>query len=194
MRILLACEHSNTVSSAFRARGHDVLSCDLLPNDNPDVRHYQGDVFDLVDENFDIVIAHPPCTALAVSGNRHYAGTEAREKALLFFARMLIWPCEKVCVENPVGVVSSQIMPPSQYVQPWMFGDAAEKKTGLWLFGLPPLIPTNVVKVPPPVVFPSGKSMSQWYYQTSLLPQKERAKSRSKTFPGLASAMAQQWG
>lgn len=192
-KILIACEFSGTVRDAFRKRGHDAISADLLPCDTPGP-HYQGDVRDLLGESWDLIIAHPPCTALCVTGNRHYAGTQAREDAFNFFMLFAQSKCEQICIENPVGVVSSRFKPPSQYIQPYQFGHPVSKKTGLWLTGLPLLTSTNVVDVEDDVVFTSGKRMSKWFYETSLLRPELRASARSKTFQGIADAMAVQWG
>jgi hypothetical protein len=192
MRILIACEFSGTVRDSFIARGHDAWSCDLLPN--PHERHIVDDAKIIVQLEWDLIIAHPPCTALCVTGNRHYAGTRAREDAIEFFRLFLDAPCERVAIENPVGVISSAIRPPDQYIQPYEFGHPVTKKTGLWLKGLPRLVPTDVVSPEEGVVFRSGKRMSRWFYETSLLPQKDRASARSVTFKGIAEAMAEQWG
>lgn len=193
MKILVACEFSGVVRDAFAAKGHEAWSCDLLPCDAPG-NHYMGDCRDILYDDWDMVIAHPPCTALCVTGNRHYAGTEARREAVEFFRLFLELPCQRVCVENPVGVISSAIRPPDQYIHPYYFGDPVSKKTGLWLKGLPKLEATNVVQVPEPVVFPSGKKMSRWFYETSCLPHSQREGVRSMTFQGIANAMAEQWG
>lgn len=192
MKVLVACEFSGVVRDAFRERGHDAWSCDLLPSDS--VFHMQDDVRKVLRYNWDLIIAHPPCTALCVTGNRHYAGTKERDDALRFFLSLYHAPAKRVCVENPVGVVSSSFRPPDQYIQPWMFGHSVSKKTGLWLRNLPKLQPTNIVEKEEIVVFPSGKQMGKWYYETSCLPHSERAKARSITFQGIADAMADQWG
>lgn len=193
MRVLVACEFSGVVRDAFLAKGHDAFSCDLRPDRMASVKHIQSDVTDILSDGWDLLIAHPPCTALCVTGNRHYADTPEREAALEFFRLFLDAPVEKICVENPVGVVSSLIRKPDQYIQPWMFGHPVTKKTGLWLKNLPLLEPSSVCAVDPAVVFSSGKSMSQWFYDTSCLPQKDREAARSITFQGVADAMADQW-
>lgn len=181
MKVLVACEYSGVVRRAFKEKGHEVLSCDLLPSeDGEQVDHYKGDVFDIIDKGWDLMIAHPPCTALCVSGNRHYAGTQAREDALDFFRRFLEAPIKHICVENPVGVVSSRIVPPSQYIQPWQFGHGETKKTGLWLKNLPLLTPTNIVEGRQPRVHYMSPSPDRW-------------KERSRTYTGIAQAMAEQW-
>jgi hypothetical protein len=187
MRVLVACEYSGTVRDAFIARGHDAMSCDLLPTDAPGP-HYQGDMFDLNLSSFDLVIAHPPCTALCVSGNRYYAGTEARQEAAQFIWRIWTSTASRLAIENPVGVINTLLpdMPRPYYIQPWQFGEDASKKTGLWLRGLPPLLPTQVLaKERYANQTPSG--------QNKLGPSPDRWKLRSATYPGIADAMAQQW-
>lgn len=182
MRVLIACEYSGRVRDAFIARGHDAMSCDLLPTDalGP---HYQGDVFDLDWSGYDLVIAHPPCTALCVSGNRHYANADARVDAAQFVRRMWDQPVARLAIENPVGVINRLLpeMPRPQYIQPWMFGHGETKKTGLWLRGLPPLNPTSLV---------DGREQRVW----KLPPTADRWKIRSETYQGIADAMAAQWG
>jgi hypothetical protein len=182
LKILIACEYSGTVRDAFITMGHDVISCDLLPTESPGP-HYQGDMFDLDLTSFDLIIAHPPCTALCVSGNRHYAGTHARIDAAGFVRKIWRIPVDKMCIENPVGVINTLIpeMPRPQYIQPWQFGHGETKKTGLWLRGLPPLKPTNIV---------NGREYRIW----KMPPSEDRGKLRSKTYPGIAEAMATQWG
>ena len=189
MKVLVACEYSGVVRDAFLAKGHDAISCDLLPTESPGP-HYQGDVREILFDEWDLLIAHPPCTALCVSGNRWYAGSALREEALEFFRVFIDAPCAKICVENPVGVVSSRIRPPTQYVQPWQFGHRESKATGLWLRGLPKLVPTKIMEVPECGYWdnqtPSG--------QNKLGPSKDRWKIRSRTYEGIAEAMAEQWG
>lgn len=195
MRILIACEHSGVVREAFRSKGHDAWSCDLLSSSDGSPHHYQCDALDAAyGDEWDMMIAHPPCTALCVTGNRHYANSEARTEALILVKDLMDAPIEKICIENPVGVISTEIRKPDQYIQPWMFGYPTTKKTGLWLKNLPKLVPTNVVEVDPPHVHASGRKMSKWYYETSLLPTKERGHVRSITFKGIADAMSSQWG
>lgn len=180
---------------AFRSRGHDAFSCDLLPSLDESPHHYIGNIIKvLYDEDWDLVIAHPPCTALCVTGNRHYSGTPERDGAIQLVRAILESPYDKICVENPVGVLSSRLRKPDQYVQPYEFGHPVSKKTGLWLKGLPKLTPTNLVDKDDYVTFPSGKKMGRWFYETSCLPQKDRATARSVTFKGIADAMADQWG
>lgn len=182
MNVLIACEYSGVVRDAFTRRGHFAMSCDLLPSESPG-NHHQGDCFDLDWSQFDLVIAHPPCTALCVSGNRHYAGTVEREHAAEFVKRMWEQPVERLCIENPVGVLNRLLpdLPKPQYVQPWQFGHGETKKTGLWLRGLPTLTPTNVV---------TGREQRIW----KLPPSADRWKIRSRTYEGIAEAMAEQWG
>ena len=182
MKILVACEYSGTVRDAFITQGHDTMSCDLLPTESPGP-HYRGDMFTLDLADFDLIIAHPPCTALCVSGNRYYAGTQARLDAAEFVRRIWEIPVEKMCIENPVGVINTLLpeMPKPQYIQPWQFGHGETKKTGLWLRGLPPLKPTKVVE---------GREQRVW----KMSPSKDRGKIRSKTYLGIAEAMALQWG
>lgn len=197
MRVLVACEYSGTVREAFRARGHDAWSCDLLESDDSSDYHYQGDVFDFIEHEplFDLIIAHPPCTHLCVSGNRYHAGTQDRLDAAEFVRKVWELPCAKMCIENPVGVINRLIpdMPKPQYVQPYEFGHDASKKTGLWTRGLPMLRGSHLIE--PRVV--NGKH--RWANQTDsgqnkLTPSADRWKIRSKTYEGLANAMAEQWG
>ena len=181
-KILIACEYSGRVRDAFIARGHDAISCDLLPTDSPGP-HYQGDVFDMDWREFDLVIAHPPCTSLCVSGNRHYAGTQARIDGAEFVRRMWAQPVERLAIENPVGVINTLLpeMPRPQYIQPWQFGHGETKKTGLWLRGLPPLEPTDIVEGRADRIHKMPPSADRW-------------KLRSETYQGIADAMAGQWG
>lgn len=182
MKVLVACEFSGIVRDAFIARGHDAMSCDLLPTESPGP-HYQGDMFDLDLTEFDLIIAHPPCTAIAVSGNRWYANTPERWKAIQFVSRIWDIPVERLCIENPVGVINTFLphLPRPQYIQPWQFGHGETKKTGLWTRGLPELVPTNVVE---------GREQRIW----KMAPSPDRWKERSRTYPGIANAMAEQWG
>lgn len=178
MRVLVACEFSGVVRDAFLKLGHDAWSCDLI--DSGHYRHIVGDVCSLLSDQWDLMIAHPPCTALCVSGNRYYADTEEREEAVEFFRKFLEAPVPRIAVENPVGVISSRIRPPDQYIQPWQFGHGETKKTGLWLKNLPPLIPTNIVE---------GREQRIW----KMSPSKDRGLLRSITYQGIADAMAEQW-
>jgi hypothetical protein len=192
MRVLIACEYSGTVRDAFIAAGHDATSCDLLPTDRPG-QHYQGDIVDILRDDWDLMIAHPPCTHLAVSGAKHFAAKQAdgRQAAALDFVRLLLAaPIPRICVENPVSIISTRIRKPDQIIQPWQYGHEATKTTCLWLKGLPPLVPTNIVGKGARHVTKSGKSLPTWY---NLPPSANRWKIRSATFQGIADAMAAQW-
>ena len=221
MKLLVACEESQAVCKAFRERGHETYSCDIEPcsGGHPEW-HIMQDVIPLlngscrfttmdgtehyIDGRWDLIIAHPPCTYLTVTGNRWFNidryGEKAiqrhkdRQEAVKFFMEFANADCQKIAIENPIGVMSSEWRKPNQIINPWQFGDAFEKKTCLWLKGLPELKPTNIVEIPPRKKFDSGKSMPSWYAEAWHLPKEERAKLRSKTFPGIARAMAEQWG
>lgn len=180
-RTLVACEFSGIVRDAFAAVGHDAWSCDLLPSERPG-QHIQGDVRDVRVEDFDLMIAHPPCTHLAVSGARWFKHKLAEQQEALEFVRLLMdAPVPRIAIENPISIISSRIRKPDQIVQPWMFGHGETKATCFWLKGLPPLQPTNVVE---------GRHGRVWREA----PSPDRWKKRSATLPGLAQAMAQQWG
>jgi len=181
MRVLVACEFSGTVRDAFIAKGHDAMSCDLLPTDKPGP-HYQGDVFDVINDGWNLMIAHPPCTHLAVSGARWFKDkvTEQAE-ALNFVQRLMNADIDRICIENPVSIISSRIRKPDQTIQPWQFGHGETKRTCLWLKGLPKLVPTDIV---------GGRDQRIW----KLPPSPDRWKIRSATFQGIADAMANQWG
>jgi hypothetical protein len=179
-RVLVGCEFSGVVRDAFIAKGHHAMSCDLLPTEKPGP-HYQGDVRDVVGDGWDLAVFHPPCTHICGSGNRWWAGTEERWRALEFVEWLLGMDILRVCLENPVGAISSEIRPPTQYVQPWEHGHGETKKTGLWLKGLPALEPSNVVR---------GRTDRVH----RMAPGPERWKNRSRTYPGIALAMAEQWG
>jgi len=195
LRVLVACEYSGTVRDAFLAAGHDAMSCDLLPTDVPGP-HYQGDVRDVLDDDWDLMVAHPPCTYLSVSG-MHWTARGLRDPQLtedaLDFVRLLMnAPIDHVAIENPISVISSRIRKPDQIIHPWMFGHDASKATCLWLKGLPRLTPTQHVE--PRIV--NGKK--RWANQTDsgqnrLPPSEDRWKIRSETYPGIAEAMADQW-
>ena len=196
MRVLIACEESQAVCIAFRKLGHEAFSCDILEcsGGHPEW-HIQGDVIEQLTKGWDLMIAHPPCTDLAVSGARHFPAKIAdgrQQKALDFVQKLLDAPIEKICVENPVSVISSKIKKPSQIIHPWQFGHEAEKTTCLWLKNLPLLTPTKIVGKGEFYVSPSGKRFSTFYNKTTV--KGNRAKSRSKTFQGIADAMANQWG
>jgi hypothetical protein len=192
MRVLVACEYSGTVRDAFRAKGHDAMSCDLLPTD-VEGPHYQGSVLDLLGEGcWDLMIAHPPCTDLAVSGAMHFPAKIAdgrQQRALDFVEALMDAPIPRICIENPVSVISSKIRKPDQIIQPWMFGHMEQKKTCLWLKGLPKLRQTNNVHEDM-MALPKNQRERLHY----LPPSPDRWKLRSKTFDGIAQAMADQWG
>lgn len=220
MKVLVACEESQAVCIEGRKLGHEVYSCDILEcsGGHPEW-HIMCDVLPLLNGNcdfntmdgenhslsgrWDMIIAFPPCTYLTVTGNRWFNIDRYGEKAIQrhkdrkdgvdFFMAFANADCEKIAIENPVGIMSSEWRKPNQIINPWQFGDAFEKKTCLWLKGLPELTHTNIVKIPPRKKFDSGKSMPSWYAEAWHLPKEERAKLRSKTFPGIAKAMAEQW-
>ena len=180
MKVLVACEYSGTVRDAFIAAGHEALSCDLLPTDIPGP-HYQGDVRDVLGEGWDLMIAHPPCTHLAVSGARWFKDKQAEQAEALDFVRLLLdAPIERIALENPISVISSRIRKPDQIIQPWQFGHGETKATCLWLKGLPKLEPTDIV---------DGREARVH----KLPPSADRWKIRSTTYKGIAEAMAQQW-
>lgn len=181
MRVLVACEFSGIVREAFKARGHDAWSCDLLPTEIPG-NHFQCDVLDILNDNWDLMIAHPPCTHLAVSGARWFKGKQREQfSALLFVKHLMMCGIDKICIENPVSIISSKIRKPDQIIQPWQFGHGETKKTCLWLKNLPPLTPTSIVE---------GREQKCWKQP----PSKDRWKNRSRTYKGIADAMAEQWG
>ena len=195
MKVLVACESSGNVRDAFIRAGHDAMSCDMLPSESAG-SHYQGDVLDILDRGWDLMIAHPPCTYLSVSGmhwtTRGLRDPQLTEDALEFFRVLMNAPIHKIAIENPVSVVSSRIRKPDQIIQPYHFGHDASKKTCLWLKNLPPLRPTQFVE--PRQV--NGKQ--RWANQTDsgqnkLPPSADRWKKRSETYLGIAEAMATQW-
>ena len=220
MKILVACEESQAVTIEMRRLGHEAYSCDIIEcsGGHPEW-HIMQDVIPLlngycffhtrdmkehyIDGKWDLIIAFPPCTYLTVTGNRWFNvdryGEKAimrhkyKEEAIKFFMAFANADCERIVIENPVGIMSSEWRKPDQIINPWQFGDAFEKKTCLWLKGLPELTPINIVEIPPRKKFDSGKSMPSWYAEAWHLPKEERAKLRSKTFPGIAKAMAEQW-
>jgi hypothetical protein len=170
LKILIACEYSGTVRDAFIAKGHDAISCDILPTDKPGP-HYQGDVFDIIDDSFDLMIAHPPCTHLAVSGAAWFKYKEKEQKeALEFVQRLLDAPIAKIALENPVSVISTRIRKPTQIIQPWQFGEPFSKKTCLWLKNLEPLQPTEIVDKGEYTTYASGRTMPTWYAEAWKLP------------------------
>lgn len=204
MRILLACEESQELTNRFRELGHEAFSCDILPSSGGHPEwHLQQDVTGLLKERWDLIVAFPPCTYLTVTGNRWFnverygeaaiKRHEDRKDAIKFFLMFANASCDYIAIENPVGIMSSEWRKPDQIINPYEFGDPYEKKTCLWLKGLPKLVPTNIVEPEPRKEFKSGKSMAGWYADAWRLPKDERAKLRSKTFPGIAEAMTTQW-
>ena len=196
MRVLVACEFSGTVRDAFIRWGHEAMSCDLDPSDTLGA-HYQGNVLDIINDGWDLMIAHPPCTHLAVSGARHFAKKIAdgrQQQGIDFFMALANSTIPRYAIENPIGIMSSKWRKPDQIINPWEHGHGVTKATCLWLKGLPLLKPTNVVDKGAIWIAKSGKRMSQWYYDSSCLRPKEREKMRNKTFQGIADAMAEQWG
>lgn len=192
MKILIACEYSGTVRDAFRALGHDAMSCDLLPTER-EGPHYQGSVLDVLGDGWDLMVAHPPCTHLAVSGAAHFAKKRAsgvQDEALDFVRLLLNAPIPKIALENPISIISSRIRKPDQIVHPWQFGHETTKATCLWLKGLPLLTPTQIVSKGERQVYASGKSSPIWHAKTG----GGSGKARSMTFQGMADAMAAQWG
>lgn len=181
MKVLIACEFSGVVREAFAAKGHDAWSCDLLPSEKPG-NHIQGNVLDILDKGWDLIIAHPPCTYLAVSGARWWENrVQEQEKALDFVRLLMNAPCEKIAIENPVSKISTAIRKPDQIIQPWQFGHGETKTTCLWLKGLPKLTTTNIV---------TGRDNRIH----KMPPSANRGKERSRTYQGITLAMANQWG
>lgn len=221
MKILIACEESQRVCMAFREKGHEAYSCDIqeCSGGHPEW-HILGDVLPIlngnskfitqdgktheISEKWDMIIAHPPCTYLTVTGNRWFNkkkyGEKAvkrhkdREEAICFFLEIANSDCDKIAIENPVGIMSTAWQKPTQIIQPFMFGEPFEKRTCLWLKNLPNLKPTKIIAPPERLKFNSGKTMPEWYAKLWHLPKEERERERSKTFIGIARAMAEQWG
>ena len=196
MKVLIACEFSGTVRDAFTKLGHDAWSCDLEPSLKPG-NHYQGDVMDIINDKWDLMIAHPPCTHLAVSGARHFAQKRAdgrQQQGIDFFMKLANSNIHRYAIENPIGIMSSEWRKPDQIIQPYHFGHNASKSTCLWIKNLPLLKSTNIVDKGEFVTFPSGKRMTKWYADSAKHSPKEREKIRNKTFQGIADAMADQWG
>lgn len=185
MKILVACEYSGRVREAFRKLGHDVWSCDLLPSDDNSPYHIQGDVLDILNDGYDLMIAHPPCTHLAVSGARWFKDKQQEQLEALEFVRQLLnAPIPKIALENPISVISTKIRKPDQIIQPWQFGHGETKATCLWLKNLPKLVPTNIVE---------GREQNIWLKKGK---PKDMPlwKWRSLTYQGIANGMAEQWG
>lgn len=182
MRVLVACEFSGAVRRAFTERGHEAWSCDLLPAEDGDGHHYRGDVLDILADGWDLMIAHPPCTRLASSGARWFhLYRDEQEAAVAFVRELLAAPIPRIALENPIGVLSTRVRKPDQIIQPWQFGHGETKATCLWLKGLPLLTPTNIVAGRVPRVHYASPGPDRW-------------KERSRTLPGIADAMAEQWG
>ena len=195
MKVLLACEESQTVLEQFRLLGHDAYSCDIQPSSHIDKNlhkyHLQQDIIPLLNEDWDLIIAFPPCTHLAVSGAKHFEQKRKdgrQQQGIDFFNLFTNLKCGKVAIENPIGIMSNIYKKPDQIIQPWQFGDSYQKSTCLWLKGLPKLIPTKIVDKGEIITFASGKKLPKWYSDN------KTSKVRSKTFPGIAKAMAEQWG
>ena len=182
VRVLVACEFSQTVGRAFRNRGHVAYSCDTLPTEGDRVWHIQGDVREVLRDGWDLMIAHPPCTHLAVSGARWFKDKQREQAEALEFVRTLLdAPIPRIALENPISIISSRIRKPDQIIHPWQFGHGEVKATCLWLKGLPKLVPTNIVEGRHPKVHRMAPSPDRW-------------KERSRTYAGIAQAMAEQWG
>jgi hypothetical protein len=214
MKVLIACEFSNTVAKEFRQLGHDVTSCDLLPNDECQDNHYQGDVFDIITDGWDMMIAFPPCTHLAVSGAKHFEQKRKdgrQQDGIDFFMAFTKTNIPKVCIENPVGIMSKIYRKPDQIINPWQFGDTYQKTTCLWLTGLPKLFHAKEVDLFNDkithvgkgnfYISPQGKKLPSWYGDATDKAGKkiaygsvEMKKVRSTTFPGIAKSMSEQWG
>jgi site-specific DNA-cytosine methylase len=182
MRVLVACEFSGVVRQAFEAAGHGAWSCDLLPSEIKTPFHYQCDVRLVMGKGWDLMIAHPPCTHLAVSGARWFKGKEKEQREAIAFVRALLdAPIERIALENPISIISSKIRKPDQIIQPWQFGHGETKATCLWLKNLPPLKSTRIVEGRKPRVHFASPGPDRW-------------KERSRTLSGIAQAMAEQWG
>lgn len=182
LRVLVACEFSGTVRTAFRAKGHDAWSCDILPAEDQSPHHHHGDVTNILEDGWDLMIAHPPCTHLAVSGARWFPNKRREQAEALDFVRTLLnAPIDRIALENPASIISTHIRPSDQTIQPWQYGHGETKATCLWLKNLPPLQPTDIV---------DGREQRIW----RMPPGPDRWRERSRTFPGIAAAMADQWG
>jgi site-specific DNA-cytosine methylase len=180
MKVLIACEFSGIVRTEFEKLGHEAWSCDLLPTEIPG-NHYQGNVLDILYENWDLMIAHPPCTHLAVSGARWFKYKQAEQAEALEFVRLLMnAPIKYIAIENPISIISTRIRKPDQIIQPWQYGHGETKATCLWLKNLPLLKPTNIV---------DGRE----HRIHKMPPSPDRGRERSRTYPGIAKAMAEQW-
>ena len=220
LNILVACEESQAIAIEFRKRGFNAFSCDLqvCSGGHPEfhicedvIKVLNSGMFHTLDrkwhyvKKWDLVIAHPPCTYLTITGNRWFNVDKygsmyvtlrsiQRQDAIKFFFEFVNCNCDHIAIENPIGIMSSVYRKPDQIISPWQFGHSVRKKTCLWLKGLPNLVPTDIVEKEDQVTLKNGHKMGRWYYETSCLPLKERAKARSKTFSGVAKAIAEQWG
>jgi len=180
LKVLVACEYSGTVRDAFTALGHDAMSCDLLPSERPG-KHFQGDVREILGDGWDLMICHPPCTHLAVSGSRWFHLKQKEQAEALDFVRFLLdVPIPHIALENPISIISSRIRKPDQIIQPWQFGHGETKATCLWLKDLPKLVATDIVE---------GREQRIW----KMPPSPNRWKERSRTYQGIADAIAKQW-
>ena len=202
MKILVACEESQAVTIEIRKLGHEAYSCDIEPcsGGHPEW-HLQQNVIPLLKEKWDMIIAFPPCTYLTVTGNKWFkpeyrdrfpTREQDRKDAIEFFMAFANADCERIAIENPVGIMSNVFRKPNQIIQPYQFGHTERKQTCLWLKGLPLLQPTEVVE-PELYIYKDGRTDGKWHVETMKLPKSERSKARSKTFPGVAKAMAEQW-
>lgn len=203
MKVLIACEFSQTVTKAFRLKGHEAYSCDIEDCEINPEWHIKGDVSNILDQGWDLMIAHPPCTYLTVTGNkwmkpeyrdRFPDRPKQREDAITFFKMLYESNIPKIAIENPIGIMSTILRKPDQIIQPYQFGHKASKSTCLWLKDLPLLTPTNIVDKGEFITYKSGKKMSKWYADAANKSPIERAKIRNRTFQGIADAMADQWG
>ena len=197
LKVLLACEESQAVTREFRKLGHEAYSCDILPTSgsNPEW-HIQDDVTNILDNSWDLIVAFPPCTHLASSGAAWFKDKRAdgrQQQGIDFFNLFTNLKTSRIAIENPVGIMSTHYRKPDQIIQPYWFGDPYRKSTCLWLKGLPKLAPTKIVDMGEQVTYASGTTMPKWYADAWKLPPSERSKARSKTFPGIAAAMAAQW-
>lgn len=197
MRVLIACEFSGTVRDAFIARGHDAWSCDILPTEKPGP-HIQGDVLDVINNKWDLMIAHPPCTYLCSMGiwwnHKRPERWTLTHEAMAFVKLLWNAPIDRVCIENPIGYLGTHWQKANQIINPWQFGNEANKPTCLWLRNLPILKPTKIVDKGRFYIKKNGARMSAWSHVTSGTRKEERAKIASRTFQGIADAMASQWG
>lgn len=197
MKVLVACEESQAVTIELRKLGHEAYSCDILPcsGGHPEW-HLQKDVIPLLEQEWDMIIAFPPCTHLCVSGAAWFEQKRKdgrQQQGIDFFMLFANAKCQKIAIENPIGIMSKIWRKPDQIIQPWQFGDEYQKSTCLWLKGLPKLIPTNIVGKGEFITHKSGKTKPKWFADAFKLPPEQRAIARSKTFPGIAQAMAKQF-